>query len=146
MFEDRLLHKLGKSYVCWSPRANLGDLGEAQQPGTSVRKEGGKDGRIKRQRRPVDLLDFLECNTRQFFWDVQAPAEESITEYCWMSKEEGSSGATLRQALWTRKEGACQAAQSRMRPITAGNGLAVNITGIVLQYPRSNSYFQVSAV
>lgn len=42
-------------------------------------EKGRKDGRIKKQRTPVDLLVFLDCNTRQFFWDVQAPTEELLS-------------------------------------------------------------------
>ena len=54
-FEDRLLHKLGKTYVLLVVTKGESRRGAAAG---DVRQKGGKDGRIKRQRTPVDLLGF----------------------------------------------------------------------------------------
>jgi hypothetical protein len=147
-FEDRLLHKLGKTYVLLVVTKGESRRGAAAG---DVRQKGRREGRTYKEAKNAcgSLGFFLIATQGSFSGCASASGSRRIG-----GRFEGRrfkvalEGEQLRKALvmlWTRKEGACQAAQSRMRPITAGRSLAGNIAGIA-GLSQIELYFQVAAI
>jgi hypothetical protein len=103
-----------------------GESRRGAAPG-DVRQARKKEGRIEEAKDACGSLGFLDCSTRQFSWGCASADRRIALVVDVQGRKKLWRESNCGRHLWTRKEGACQAAQSRIRPMTGGNSLAVNI-------------------